>query len=211
MSRPTDNSRSGDLAQGSITQILADAKQGDQGAAARLWEKYFQRLAALARRKLRGAPTRAVDEEDAVVSAFGSLFRGIEADRFKRLNDRDDLWQVLVMLTVRKAINHRKHELAQKRGGGRVRGESVFTAADDAELPDGIAEFLADEHTPAFTVEMEEECQRLFDLLDDELRQVVLWRLEGYSNEEIAAKTGHILSWVERKFRIIRRRWARAG
>ncbi len=55
---------------------------------------------------------------------------------------------------------------------------------------------------------MKEECQRLFDLLDEELRQIALWRLEGYSNQDIANMTGHILTWVERKFRIIRRRWS---
>ena len=43
-----------------------------------------------------------------MLSPFGSILRGIEEGRFKRLDDRDDLWQVLAMLTVRKAINQRK-------------------------------------------------------------------------------------------------------
>ncbi len=206
MTHSSSNSFQASIAEGSITQILADAKDGDQRAAAELWEQYFRRLVVVAKRKLRGAPVRAADEEDAVISAFASLFRGLEAERFKRLNDRDDLWQVLVMLTARKAVNQRKRELAQKRGGGNVRGESVF-ADGDGDSPAGIAEFLA-EQTPVFTAEMEEECQRLFDLLDDELQQIALWRLEGYTNKEIADMTGHILTWVERKFRIIRRRWS---
>ncbi len=200
------------VAQGSVSQILVEAKQGDQRAATALWDHYFQRLVAIARRKVRGAPTRAADEEDAVISAFGSLFRGIEANRFPRLQDRDDLWQVLVMLTVRKAVNQRKKEQAQKRGGGEVRGESAFAVNDDASsMVAGIADFLADEQTPAFTAEMEEECQRLFDVLDDELKQIALWRLEGYSNQEIAEITNHVISWVERKFRIIRQRWSSAA
>ena len=194
---------------GSITQILNDAKHGDQQAATELWERYFHRLVAIARRKFHGATTKVADEEDAVASAFASLFRGIEENRFPSLNNRDDLWQELVRLTAGKATSQRKREQAQKRGGGNVRGESVF-AGEDSEVAAGIAEFLTNEETPAFTIEMEEECQRLFDMLDDDLRRIALWRLEGYSNQEIADMTGHILSWVERKFRIIRRRWASA-
>jgi len=204
-------SQASDTGGGSITRLLAGAKQGDEQAAADLWATYFRRLIAVARRKTSGAPQRAADAEDAVISAFGSLFRGVEQYRFRRLADRDDLWQLLVMLTARKAINQRRRELAQKRGGGNVRGESAFAgAAGDADHPAGMAEFLADEQTPAFTTEMEEECRRLFELLDDELRQIAFWRLEGYSNREIAEMTNHIPTWVERKFRIIRQRWSKA-
>lgn len=60
------------------------------------------------------------------------------------------------------------------------------------------------------TVDMEERCQLLFSLLDAELRQIALWRLEGHTNEEIAEMTNHLVSWVERKFRIIRKLWANA-
>jgi DNA-directed RNA polymerase specialized sigma24 family protein len=196
------------VAEGSITHFLARAKDGDEQAAAALWEAYFQRLTRIARRKLQGAPTRAADEEDVVVEAFTRLFRGMEANRFRQLESRDDLWPVLVMLTVRKAVDQRLHEQAQKRGGGNVRGESAFVGTSDDELATGISEFLADERTPAFTVEMEEGCQQLFGVLDDSLRQIALWRLEGYSNAEVAERTGKDISWVERQFRKIRDRWS---
>ena len=43
------------------------------------------------------------DEEDVALSAFKSFVRAVQEDRFLKLDDRDDLWQILVMLTLRKA------------------------------------------------------------------------------------------------------------
>lgn len=54
----------------------------------------------------RGSPCRVADEEDVVAVAFASFCRGIAANRFAVLDDRDDLWQVLVVLTERKAVEH---------------------------------------------------------------------------------------------------------
>lgn len=196
---------------GSVTQLIAEVKDGDQQAAQAIWERYFQQLASLARRKLAGAPRRAADEEDAALSAFGSMLRGVEVGRFERLDDRDDLWQVLAMLTARKAINQRKREAAQKRGGGQVRGESAFgdvAAEGEGELA-GIAAVVDSLPSSATLAEMEDELRRLFDLLDDDQRQMVLWRLEGYTNREIAQRLDRTNSWVERKFRLVRRQLPR--
>ena len=40
------------------------------------------------------------------------------------LEDRDDLWQILAVITTRKAMRQLRRERAQKRGGGEIRGES---------------------------------------------------------------------------------------
>ena len=197
---------------GSVTQLIAEVKDGDQQAAQAIWERYFQRLASLARRKLADSPRAAADEEDAALSAFGSMLRGVELGRFKRLDDRDDLWQVLVMLTVRKAINQRNRETAERRGGGRVRGESVFTApgARGEREREGIAQIVDSLPSPDMLVELEDELRLLFELLDDDQRQMVLWRLEGHTNREIAQRLERTISWVERKFRLIRQAWIRS-
>src|SRR6516165_9840548 len=107
---------------GSVTQWLGQAQAGDPAAAQQLWERYFGRLVAFARVKLQGAPRGMADEEDVALSAFDSFYRGVEQGRFPRLSDRDDLWQVLVVLTERKAINLMHHERRQKRGGSTVQG-----------------------------------------------------------------------------------------
>jgi DNA-directed RNA polymerase specialized sigma24 family protein len=50
--------------------------------------------------------------------------------------------------------------------------------------------------------------RRLAQLSSDELRQVALRKLEGYTNEEIAGQLDLALATVERRLRLIRKRWA---
>lgn len=192
-----------------ITLWLNQLAQGDELAAQRIWEHYFQRLCLLARRKLGDAPRRMADEEDVVLSAFNSFCQAAAIGRFPQLNDRHDLWQVLVMITVRKAISQFRHEHYQKRGGGVVRGESVFLGAGSTSDVQGIGKVLGDEPTPEFAAAVSEQCSRLLGLLDESLRTVALWKLEGYTNEEIATKLNCVTTTVERKLARIRKAWDR--
>jgi len=196
MAPPPDDQRS-------ITWWIGALKAGDRGAIQPLWEAYFQRLVALARAKLHSVPRRAADEEDVALSAFDSFCRRAEHGQFPRLNDRDDLWQVLFVLTVRKAIDQARREGRQIRGAGRVQ-----TLEDLAER--GAEGLLDLEPTPALAAQVTDECRRLLDMLGDEtLRSVALWKMEGYTNAEIARKLGCVEQTVERKLQRIRRRWER--
>ena len=167
-----------------------------------MWNSYFQRLIALARGRLKGTARRAADEEDVALSAFDSFCRGAEHGRFPRLNDRDDLWQLLFVITVRKACDLAEREGRQARGGGRVR-----TLSDVAEC--GLPEALSGEPTPALAAQVADECGRLLDLLDNEtLRDIALGKMEGRTNEEIAVRLGCVRYTVDRKLRRIRQIWA---
>src|SRR5262245_17831545 len=106
---------------GSITGCIAALRRGDRDAAALLWDRYSRRLVDLARARLRAAARRAADEEDVALSAFDSLCRRIEQGRFPRLDDRDDLWRLLVVITLRKAIALAGREWRARRGGRGVR------------------------------------------------------------------------------------------
>src|SRR5438477_5346017 len=116
-----------------VTEWVRQLEAGDRDAAGGLWEAYYRRLVGLARGKLRDLPRRAADEEDVALSAFDSFCRGAEQGRFPRLDDRDNLWRLLVVITERKACDLVQHEHRQKRGGGEVRGESGL--ADTVDLP----------------------------------------------------------------------------
>jgi DNA-directed RNA polymerase specialized sigma24 family protein len=191
--------------EGSITRCLATLKAGDRAAAGELWGRYFHRLVALARVRLRPASRRAADEEDVALSAFDSFYRGAEAGRFPRLEDRDDLWQVLFVITVRKAIDLVEHERRPTRGGGKVGSLSDLADAEAAGL-------LGPEPPPDLVAQFEEQCRRLLlRLPEGELRSIALWKLEGFTNEEIAAKLGCVVQTVERKLRRIRGLWAGGG
>src|SRR5262245_16765678 len=173
----------------SVTFWLQQLKAGDPAAAQPLWERYFAQLVHLARGKLRGDRPRAADEEDVALSAFDSFCRGVAGNRFPQLTDRNNLWGLLFTLTERKAIDLAQHEGRQKRGGGRLGGESALpqSPADGRALE----QVAGPEPTPAFAAQVAEECQRLLDRLgDDELRELAVAKLEGYTNVEIAAKLG---------------------
>jgi DNA-directed RNA polymerase specialized sigma24 family protein len=192
----------------SVALWLHQLTAGDQGAARHLWERYFHRLVGLARKKLGNFPRRAADEEDVALSAFKSFCRGAEQGRFPELTDRDNLWPLLVVLTARKAGDLIAHQNRQKRGGGAVRGESGFHAPDAGEGSRGIEQILGQEPTPEFALQVADQYERLLTLLeDDQLRAVARWKVEGYTNAEIAGKLGIVERSVERKLHTIRRIW----
>lgn len=193
----------------SVTTWLANLKTGRTDAAREIWQRYVEQLVRLARRKLGRTPRRAADEEDVVLSAFEGFLKGVEEGRFLQLDDRDDLWQVLVMLTERRAIALRRRELALKRGGGQVRGESVFAhhEGNGTDRP-GLDQESGREASPAFAAEMIEQLHFLLDQLTDEAqRQIALGKLEGKTNKELAHDLGISLRAVERKLSMIRDKW----
>jgi DNA-directed RNA polymerase specialized sigma24 family protein len=193
---------------GSITQWLGDLRDGDlDDASRRLWGRYFDRLALLARARLRGAPRGPADEEDVALSVLDSVCEGVAAGRYPRLGGRDDLWRLLVTITARKAANQRRRERQLKRGGGHLLREDQL---DDAESDFGRAldRVAGHEPTPEFAAMVAEEFRRRLDgLHDDSLRRVALLRMEGHGNEEIASRLGVGLRSVERKLEVIRKRW----
>jgi RNA polymerase sigma factor (sigma-70 family) len=159
-------------------------------------------MVGLARRHLGGRPRGAADEEDVALSAFDSFVKAAGAGRFPRLDDRSDLWQVLFLITARKAADLREAEGRQKRGGGRV---VQSLAAGDGST---IVPVVSADPDPAEAALLGEQMQTLLAALTDPtLRQIALWKLEGYTNQEIAQRLGRSEPTVERKLRRIRETW----
>lgn len=196
-------------AEGSITRLIGQFQAGDEAAMQKLWEAYFHRLVALARKKLRDAPRRMADEEDVALSVFDSFFRAAQRGQFPKLEDRDDLWRILVALTARKSFDQVRDERRQKRGGGKVLGESALVSLDAAgETRAGLEQALSREPTPEFAADVAEQCARMLALLPDrELRQVAVWKMEGHTTDEIATKISRTPRSVERKLQLIRSFW----
>jgi hypothetical protein len=191
---------------GSVTVWIAALKAGDAWAAQQLWDSYFPKLVRLARRALLARPRAVADEEDVALGAFDSFCRGAVENRFPLLDDRDDLWQLLVVLTARKANRLIHHERREKRGGGRVRHLSAL--ADES----GVMEVIGRQPTPAFAAQVAEEFRARLEVLGDAgLRAVALAKLEGYTNDEIAARLGVVERTIARRLRLIRTLWAAEG
>ena len=137
--------------------------------------------------------------------AFDSFVRGATAGRFPRLDDRNDLWRLLVVITERKAIDQLQRERRRKRGGGKV---VEFPGSGDGDDGPNLLRVAGGEPTPEFAASVAEECCRLLaGLRDDTLRTVALLRMEGHTNEEIARHLRCSLRTVARKVELIRGTW----
>ena len=191
----------------SVTRWLSALRAGESQAADQLWDRYYEKLVSLAKRQINSCATGIGDEQDVVVSVFDTLFRGVQEGRFSQLQDRSDLWCLLIALTKQKSADIKRHESRQKRGGGNVRHESEV--AWDTSVGFTLDTLCGDVPTPEFMAALKEEHSKLMDLLQDEvLRQIATWTLEGYAPEEIAEQLSVSVRTVQRKLRLIREIWS---
>jgi RNA polymerase sigma factor (sigma-70 family) len=189
---------------GSVTTWIGLLRAGEAAAAQRLWERYFPRLITLARARLEGVPRQVADEEDVALSAFHTFFRAVADQQIPQLNNRDDLWRTLVLITAGKAIDERRRRHSQKRGGVRNPGDNLPAKANWQLLE----EVVGSEPDPAFAAQLADEFQMLLARLgDDRLREIALLKLEGCTNEEIAARLNSSPRSVSRRLTVIRRTW----
>ena len=193
-------------AESSVSLWIGRLAEGDPAAAEKIWQRYYERLVRFARHKLAGADRRASDEEDLAQSVFCSFFQAATAGRFPRLNDRDALWRLLLVITSRKAASRARRDLALKRAG--EVGESALVEAGMLGVGGGIDQVLGTTPTPEFAALAEEHCQRLLEVLgDDMLRQIAKLRLEGYTVDEISDRLGRAPGTIHRKLARIREIW----
>jgi DNA-directed RNA polymerase specialized sigma24 family protein len=183
--------------EGSVTRMIAPMQAGDPAAVQELWQRYFHRLVGLARARLAGTRRCVIDEEDVALSAFDSFCRNAELGRFPKLTDRDCLWRLLVTFTARKAGHLRRDQSRLKQ---------VDAGADDRDL---LQEVLSREPDPAFAALAADQHSHLMSLLNDDLREVALLRMQGESIEEIAARRGMVGRSIKRKLALIRELWDR--
>ena len=179
----------------SVTRLIRAAQRDRNSAVGPLLAVYFDRLVQLARKRLQNLPGMASYDEDLALRSFYSVYRRVrDPQRPFRLADRHDLWRLLATRTISRAID-------------------LIRTHRPAELPgeDDLEQLLTREPTPEEAAATADECRRLLDLLGEpELRQIALWKVEGYTNEEIAARLDCVPRTVERKVRRIRLLWQHA-
>jgi RNA polymerase sigma factor (sigma-70 family) len=176
----------------SITRLIRAVQEGSSSAVRPLLEAYFDRLVQLASKRLHNLPGLGGYDEDLALRSFHSVYQRLrDPARPLDLAGRDDLWRLLATRTISRAI-----DLIRRHRPGEVPGDQ------------DVAQLLTRGPTPEEAAEVADECQRLLDLLEEpELRQIALWKVEGYTNEEIAARLDCVSRTVERKIRRIRLLW----
>ena len=194
--------------QGSVTRLIEQLRSENailrDDAARRLWERYVPALLHLARRHLDKKLLHREDEDDVVQSMYASFCIRQQRGNFE-LAGRDDLWKLLVTVTLRKARNAARRHRQQTRDYRRERGDGDSTRNG---LP--LELFDSSQPTPGDAAAFNEELERRLRALGDPvLRRIALYKLEGYTNIEIAREMDNCTErTIERKLARIRTKWA---
>jgi RNA polymerase sigma factor (sigma-70 family) len=175
-----------------VQELLLCVQQGDQTAAAVVFNLYKRRLLALARSQLDTRIRRKVDPEDVVQSVFRSYFQRQQQGSLA-VQDWDHLWSLLAMITVRKCTNARVFFTRQKRNAAL---EVAVEGSGDEALSSWQA--LAREPTPEQAAVLAELIERLIAVLPERERRIVQLSLEGQDARAVA-------DTVQRSERTVRR------
>jgi RNA polymerase sigma-70 factor, ECF subfamily len=162
-------------------------RSGDDSAASRLYGRYVHRLRALARAKLTADLSRRVDAEDIVQSVFRRFFQAARQGNYD-VPGGDDLWDLLLVITLNKIRSEKSFQRAAKRDVRRTAesGPDGFSLEQIAERDDLAAALLR--------LHVEEALARF----PADYRKVVELRMEGHEVREIAQHTGRSKRTVER-------------
>ncbi len=113
---------------------------------------------------------------------------------------------MLSVMTYRKVVDRIRYDERQKR---RVEGESAIGNNDSQAGPHPMDRTCGDDPTPELAVMLAEDCQRLLGLLEPDLQHLALRKMEGYRNREIADQCACAVPTIERRLRLIRKKWGR--
>ena len=193
-----------------VTLWLDELRNADEVAAAKLWNHFVERIRSVARKKLKVESRRVYDDEDVAQSAFHSICAGVVAGRFPDLDDRDSLWRLILVITSRKVAYRHRYDHQERRDINRNCSENSFGNSDNALTHSRVSHTPSREPTPEFAAEFVETCETLFQALNDPLlEQVVVLRMEGFNDTEIATRLNCSRRTVQRRLEIIRRHISR--
>src|SRR5262249_34677909 len=132
---------------------------------------------------------------------FRSFFMRCREGEFD-LESWDNLWGLLVVITLRKCSKQRKHYHAKVRDVGK----EVPPPAEDSNLP---WEFTARDPSPEDVTLLLETVEQLMDGLDERDRHIVELRLQEYKVPEISQRIGRTERTVHRVLERVRKRLER--
>ena len=172
-------------------QLLQRWRDGDATAANEMFERYVNRLCALARTRLSAKMQRRVEAEDVVQSVYRSFFR--KAGEHYSLNKQGDLWRLLAAITINKIRGKVEFHTAQKR---QVYSEESMLA--DQSMLRVSPEAIADDPKPDDAAAMLEELTEVLGGLEPVQRSIMELSMQNLTIEQISEE-------VQRSERTVRR------
>ena len=171
--------------------LVVLVRDGNEQAAKALYERYARRVLGLVESKIGERLKTTTEPEDVVQSVFRSIFRGVQSGHYSA-PPGSTLWSLLAVIAVRKVHRQADHHFAQRR-------DSRVTVS----LESMIESFSAREASlDSFEVFVKEtlECLRPKE------RELLMYRIQGFTVDEISEKTGRARRTVERSLQNSRRR-----
>jgi DNA-directed RNA polymerase specialized sigma24 family protein len=194
---------------GSLTLCIQNLRSPDgrarDEAAQIIWERFAARLQDLARRHLDNRIRRREDEQDILQSMYASFCAGQREGKPSPAS-REELWRLLVRITLCKVVNTVHRNYAARRDVRRERGGHDCSAHGTPLFPGGMLDQVERATTdPEEKLIMIEEFDRLLSNLPEDLRQIVVWKVDGFTNARIAEMMGRTVRCVELKMQLIRK------
>ncbi len=171
-------------------QVLIDLwRGGDENAARQIVERYFDRLLALADRRISQRLASRVDPEDIVQSVFRTFFVRLKEGQFV-FQDEDDLCKLLMRITLHKTLRQVAFHKAAKRDPNQEANQGDH----HREL---LLALLDKEPSAEATVAFLDQLHHFLNQLEPQTRRILEMRLQGFTNDEISKE----LNVYDRKIR----------
>lgn len=181
---------------GSVTEWVNLHKAGGD-ASRQLWQRYVDDVVRACGLRISANQRRTIAAEDMAQEVFHDFFVGIRRGAFPRLENRNDVRQILCMLVERIAIDHARHHRAGKSGGGTV---VAFAQLDAAVAGATVGLAVAKPSGPTTEQELRDLLVALVPGLTDVfLQDLVCDRIMGFTIAEIAGRRGISVRSVIRK------------
>jgi RNA polymerase sigma-70 factor (ECF subfamily) len=163
-------------------ELLSRWQDGDEQAADELYQRYIRRLAGLVADHIATRFQQRVDAEDVLQSAYRTFFRRAGEGQFQ-FDDDADVWKLLVTI----ALNKTRQAIRRHSAGVRDVGSEVSPSADGGFSAAEMA-VISRGPKPEEILMVSEMMTHLCEDLSDRHGQVLQLRLDGHSQQEVAAQ-----------------------
>jgi RNA polymerase sigma factor (sigma-70 family) len=172
-----------------LVLALRDAQQGDESAWKAVFEECYPKVRRVVRRRLDRSMRALYDSTDFANDAMEDLAANFKQLEFPSVNS---LIAFLANVAEKKVIDEYRRQHTLKRDVTRER--PMFATGPDG----GAVQLPSDSPTASQFAQANEVYDRLLERKDETERTIITLRQEGYSNSDIAERTGWNIRRVQR-------------